>query len=267
MEKGILKKASAVALASVMAVSLVPVMGTMTNGTVGQIVADAAQADRSGTCGESMTWELDGTGTLTISGSGRMYDFADEEAPWYEIRSEIKSLQIGNNVTRLGMYAFWDCSNLSEVKLPDSLKEIGRGAFEDCDSLKGITFPANLASIFADAFYDCDGLEKIHIPASVTLVDDSAFDECSSVRKITVASGNKVYDSRDNCNAIIETAENTIESVWICAFNSIHGIDDCDSYILACLAYIFPVATFRDDEAMVLGKGCVFFISSGFLKG
>ena len=211
MEKGILKKASAVALASVMAVSLIPVMGTMTNSVVGQVEAKAAEVISSGTCGATQSWILDDAGTLTITGSGDMADFSyDKRAPWYDNRSKIKTVQIDDRITGLGAYAFCDCNNLSNVKIPKSITLLKESVFEDCDSLKNITIPSSITSIDDYAFYDCDGLEKIYIPDGVTSISSYAFDECSNIRKISVSDNNLVYDSRESSNAIIETSENTL---------------------------------------------------------
>ena len=72
----------------------------------------------------------------------------------------------------------------------------------------GITYP--VTSIDAIAFYSCEGLTSIDIPNSITKIGNFAFGNCPALASIVIESGNPRYDSRNNCNAIIETADNTL---------------------------------------------------------
>ena len=95
---------------------------------------------------------------------------------------------------------------------------IGDGAFRGCWGLTSVTIPNSVTSIGGSAFYGCSGLTSITIPNSVTSIrggafgGGAAFGSCSGLTSIKVESGNSVYDSRENCNAIIETATNTLIS-------------------------------------------------------
>ena len=91
-----------------------------------------------------------------------------------------------------------------------SVTSIGDAAFSGCSGLTSITIPNSVTSIGNGAFYNCTGLTSIVIPNSVTSIGDYAFYECKGLTSIKVENGNSVYDSRDNCNAIIETATNTL---------------------------------------------------------
>ncbi|MBR6339739.1 MAG: leucine-rich repeat domain-containing protein, partial [Alloprevotella sp.] len=91
-----------------------------------------------------------------------------------------------------------------------SVTSIGRWAFANCSGLTSITIPNSVTSIGEAAFIYCEGLTSITIPASVTSIGESAFSYCTSLTSIKVEAGNTTYDSRDNCNAIIETASNTL---------------------------------------------------------
>ena len=88
--------------------------------------------------------------------------------------------------------------------------DIGAHAFQNCSSLTSITIPAGVKSIEMCAFYGCSSLTSITIPAGVKSIEDFVFDGCDSLTSIIVDKGNKYYDSRDNCNAIIETKSNKL---------------------------------------------------------
>lgn len=169
----------------------------------------------SGTCGEqgdNLTWNLDTeTGVLTISGTGRYNTFVYlYQNPWDPYRSDIKKIVINEGLTYTGNYMFKECTNLISVTLPESLTELGYSMFDECKNLTDISIPNTVTKIGYRAFGHCEKLSTIHIPESVTSIATEAFSGCHSLSKITVAEENPVYDSRDNCNAIIETATNSL---------------------------------------------------------
>ncbi len=81
----------------------------------------------------------------------------------------------GYTVTSIGDIAFWCCTKLISITIPDSVTSIGKLAFYNCDSLTSITIPDSIASIGGDAFYNCDSLASITMPDSVTSICDYAF--------------------------------------------------------------------------------------------
>ena len=101
-------------------------------------------------------------------------------------------------------------ASLTNVILGDSITSIGDRAFYDCSGLTSITIGNSVTSIGDSAFDNCYGLTNITIPDSVTSIGDYAFYGCSGLKSISVNENNTVYDSRNNCNAIIETATNTL---------------------------------------------------------
>ena len=116
---------------------------------------------------------------------------------------------IPNSVTSIEGMAFYGCRALTSVTIPENVTEIGGAAFFGCLNLASIMIPNSVTSIGSDAFVEC-ALTSITIPSSVTSIGTSAFRGCSKLTSIVVEDGNTKYDSRNGCNAIIETATNTI---------------------------------------------------------
>ena len=121
--------------------------------------------DASGQCGPDLTWRFDaGTGRLTITGSGEMYDWDEANpAPWYQYAEAITRLSLPDGLTRIGNYAFRGCSGLTGVMLPDSVESIEAFAFRDCTGLKGITAWKKVRSIEIGAFQNCKSLKKMTV--------------------------------------------------------------------------------------------------------
>lgn len=119
----------------------------------------SAEGEMSGTCGDGITWELDGD-TLTISGNGPMADF-DSKAPWYDYREQIGRVVFTGNVTTVGMRSF-----------------------EDYDALKEVDFGSAMHTIGAYAFRYCDGLERVHLPDTFRIFDVECFRECKNLHAI-----------------------------------------------------------------------------------
>ena len=122
----------------------------------------------------------------------------------------LTSISIPNSVTSIGDYAFAWCSGLTSITIPNSVTSIGEWAFEVCISLTSVTIPNSVTSIGWGAFNGCLSLTSVTIPNSVTSIGDYAFTACSALTSVVVEEGNTVYDSRENCNAIIHTAANTL---------------------------------------------------------
>ena len=124
--------------------------------------------------------------------------------------SGLTSVTIPNSVTSIGDKAFWYCTGLTSVSIGNSVTSIGFEAFFACISLTSFIIPNSVTSIGDEAFHACTNLTSVTFGNSVTSIGDNVFSACPSLTSITVESGNPKYDSRDNCNAIIETESNTL---------------------------------------------------------
>ena len=122
----------------------------------------------------------------------------------------LTSITIPNSVTSIGIYAFLDCTSLTSITIPNRVTTLSRAAFTNCISLTSVTIPNSVLSIGGDVFRDCSGLTSITIPNSVTTIGSRAFAGCSGLTSLSVEDGNTKYDSRNNCNAIIETETNRL---------------------------------------------------------
>ncbi len=105
------------------------------------------------------------------------------------------------SVTSIGNYAFYNCTSLTSVTIPNSVTSIGDYAFEDCSSLTSVTIGESVTSIGDGAFSDCSSLTSVTIPNSVTSIERQAFSNCSSLSSITIPESvtNLEYDAFYKC--------------------------------------------------------------------
>ena len=157
------------------------------------------------------TWDIskdDGTSKVTatlysdgrfvISGTGEMKDYSgSNNSPYYNYKESIKTVEIQNEVTSIGNYAFENCKSLTSIEISSNVTIIGDDAFAYCTNLTSIEIPSSVTSIGSSAFLDCTNLTSIEIPSSVTSVGYYAFSECTSLNSINVDKSNQKYSSED----------------------------------------------------------------------
>ena len=174
-----------------------------------------------------------GTRIICDDALGSDEGWIEEYEDWVCEEAIVEEIIIPDSVTRIGDRAFDGCKSLKSIVIPDSVTQIGKEAFDGCESLQSIVIPDSVTQIASDAFGWCERLQSIVIPDSVTQIGEGAFSYCSSLKSINipdsvmqigdgaftgcknmqsieVSKGNAIYDSRNNCNAIIETKSNIL---------------------------------------------------------
>lgn len=168
-------------------------------------------------CGDNAKWSFDdSTGTLTISGTGELYQYYNFNIPWG--RYDIKSVTIEEGITNVCDYAFYNKKHLTEVNLPSSITTIGHDAFANCTSLTKIKLPANVTTIGDSAFYGCNSLYDINLPIQTTSIGKNAFNRCYALTSIFLPESLTAIQENTfaNCTALTD--------ITIC--NSVVLIDD-----------------------------------------
>ena len=243
--RSFIKKTLAVLLSAMLLLSAVPITAMAAETTAQECVG--ASSGTTGDC--TWTLDDDGLLTISGNGAMADYGFCGPwgdkiknvviESGVTAIGKEafsgctsLVSVTIGDSVTSIGNFAFRYCTSLVGVTIPDSVTSIGTGAFHGCTSLASVTISDSVTTIDVGVFFGCTSLESVTIPDSVTSIDYSfsgctslasvtipdsvtsigagAFEGCAGLESLTVDTNNTVYDSRNNCNAIIETASNTL---------------------------------------------------------
>lgn len=168
----ILRRVSALTLALLLVVVLLPVRSAALSGATG-----------------ALTWDLTG-GTLTVSGSGPMPDYSDNNMPpWYDSAAAVNRIVVENGVTTVGALAFYGCENAQTVSLPDGVTEIGDRAFKNCRTMTWVNLPEGLTRIGEAAFESCESLNGIVLPESLRTLGNYAFDRCAALTSVTVPAG------------------------------------------------------------------------------
>ena len=98
----------------------------------------------------------------------------------------LTSISIPNSVTCIGRAAFYNCTGLTSIFIPNAMTSIGRNAFQDCTGLTSIALPNSITSIDTSVFRGCTRLTSLSIPNSVTRIETAAFSGCSSLTGLTI---------------------------------------------------------------------------------
>jgi len=143
-----------------------------------------------GSCGTNLTWSFSCDSVLTISGTGTMDNYTSASVvPWSDLQPSIKSIQIGNEVTSIGNYAFASCENVKTVSIGSQVTSIGIRSFEGCQKFTSLILPNLVTTIGANAFNNCTSLTNVTWNSNaVTSYPGSSvtnpFTECTGLSKV-----------------------------------------------------------------------------------
>ena len=162
----------------------VPAAGVLASGNCGP----------SGTDDSSITWKLTSDGVVTFTGKGSLQDYY---TPWLrdDLIGHIKKVVIGAGITYVGSNLFYDCSNLTELTLPNTVQAIGIEAFS-CTRLRDVVIPDSVTTIYDGAFRYCYEMETLSLGSGVTSIGPAAFER--STAKVTLSSKNTAFSLQNN---------------------------------------------------------------------
>lgn len=173
-------------------------------------------AELTGECGDNLTYSFDTeTCVLTISGTGAMTDFANQNASPFAktsqnpIKTSCTAVVIEEGVTTIGSYAFYNMQYISSLSLPSTLTEIHANAFYGLKALTSCVLPDSVTLIGANAFAGCNAMQTIHLPESLETIGQAAFSSCQALQEITLPSGltsmgnNAFYSCRNLTEVVI----------------------------------------------------------------
>ena len=201
--------------------------------------ASAASVIAKGTCGKNIAWTLNGAGTLTVSGEGKIKDFTyADPAPWNDYQHAVKKLVVKAPISRIGEEAFSSLGMLQSIRVASSVKEVGSNAIPYCDwwenrkdgpiyfgtafyAVKGqlkknttLTIKKGTTSITAFACYYQPNLVAVSIPDSVTAIGDYAFGETGlstvSIGKNVSALSGSAFQNCKKFVAFLVSPENPV---------------------------------------------------------
>ena len=160
------------------------------------ISASAKEVVDSGNCGaqgDNVTWVLYDNGELVISGAGEMKDYQYGSSSPFNKNNAIVKVTIGDGITKIGKYTFYECGSLSITNISNDISIIGERAFYNCDSITKIDLPKDLVEIGEYAFAFCGNLSNVFIPMNVTKIADDSFYYCFKLEYIEVDTQNSNF--------------------------------------------------------------------------
>ena len=191
----------------------------------------SANAQKTGTCGPDLDWELTDDGVLTITGTGEMDNYTGGIAgkPWSY--KNVKQVIIDDGVTTIGNSAFSECKSLTSINIPNSVKTIGDYAFSMCTALTSINIPNSVKTIRNSAFSYCTALTSINIPNSVRTIRMNAFSYCTALTSINIPNSVKIIGDYafSGCKALTSiNIPNSVTTIEKGAFSYCYKLKQID---------------------------------------
>ena len=206
------------------------------------------------------------TGSLTIPNSvsygGNTYSVTSIGGHAFYGCSGLTSVTIPNSVTSIGSFAFYGCSGLTSVTIPNSVTSIGNYAFYSCSGLTSVTIPNSVTSIQDYAFYGCSGMSSVTIPNSVTQIGQDAFNGCSGLTSVTIPNsvthiGGLAFYGCSGLSSV--TIPNSVTHIGNRAFAGCSGLTtlnfNADSCYSVCTSDYNSSAFYRDTNISTINFG------------
>lgn len=127
-----------------------------------------------------------------------------------ELITGCKNTLIPSTVKTIGNQSFAGCNGLESIDIPDGVENINANAFEGCFRLRNIQLPESLLHIGSNIFKGCESLRSLFIPKNIRNIEFGSLADCGHLSEIIVDKNNPLFDSRNNCNAIIKTEKNEL---------------------------------------------------------
>lgn len=217
------------------------------------VCASVHAQETSGSCGANATWAYDASkATLTISGTGAMYDY-DGEAPWSAYVESVKTVEIEEGITSVGNNAFNGCTALKSVTFPpDGFIRIGDYALSGCTSFKNLNMPRSMTTI-GDGAFSGSAVRGATIYGGVKKIGNYAFESCASLEGVGIYEGVEEIGkcAFDGCGLTSVALPSTVTTIGDGAFMSCEALEE---------VYIGAGVTTIGDAAF---QGCTALTSIG----
>ena len=178
----------------------------------------------SGTVGAALKWTVYDDGRLTISGT---WDKKDTDRPWLDY--SFNTIIIESGIKRIGGSAFYDCSTVTSVTIPNTVTYIGRNAFLGCENLRGVTIPSSVTEIDDWAFYGCTSLASVSFPSGLTRMGNHAFYKCTNLKSVSLPNSLATveYSTFYGCTSLAHlTIPDSVTSIEFSAFCGCSSLTD-----------------------------------------
>src|SRR5574344_251123 len=206
------------------------------------------------------------SGTVTIPPSvvnnGKTYSVTAIGDKAFFFCTGLTSVIIPNSVTSIGEETFYNCSGLTSVTIPKSVTYIDNGAFYNCTGLTSVTIGNSVTAINSRTFEGCMALTSVTIPNSVTRIGDSAFENCRALTSVTIGNSVKAinYFAFYDCTGLTSvTIPNSVKKINDSAFYGCSGLTSLDSYITDPIVVNLGLSIFYE----VPTSTCVLHVPAG----
>lgn len=179
---------------------------------------DLSQMVAYGTCGDNVSWTLDGNYVLTLSGTGATKTCDSiADIPWYSYRANVTQIIVGEGITTMGKNIFNGCTGATSISLPSTLERFEYQSCYNCSSLTEIVIPESVTYIGISALGSCSKVTSLVVPDRVSTIEMMAFSYCSELTSIVIGSGVTRIGSQTftNCSKLASATFRVTSGWWV----------------------------------------------------